>query len=122
MLNLCYATGLRASELAEGSSARSVVSNTAITWLNVLGKGGEIGKLRHDLPNSIQNRPGGETRGEHAQPRVQVITDPLKQLGVAGNGGITLTNVKHAASLVFTYEHGVFETVASKEESAEGHA
>jgi hypothetical protein len=47
-----------------------------------------------------------QLEGEQAQPCVRVIVDPLKQLGVSGNGGITLTNVKHATSLVFNYEHG----------------
>jgi hypothetical protein len=56
-----------------------------------------------------------QLEGEQAQPCVRVIVDPLKQLGVSGNGGITLTNVKHAASLVFNYELGVEdETTVSK--------
>jgi hypothetical protein len=56
-----------------------------------------------------------QLEGEQAQPCVRVIVDPLKQLGVSGNGGITLTNVKHAASLIFNYELGVDDaTTASK--------
>ena len=48
-----------------------------------------------------------QLEGDQAQLCVRVIMDPLKQLGVSGNGGITLTNVKHAASLVFNYEPGI---------------
>jgi hypothetical protein len=48
-----------------------------------------------------------QLEGEQAKPCVRVIIDPLKQLGVSGNGGLTLTNVKNAASLVFNYEQGV---------------
>ncbi|HEX6706092.1 MAG TPA: hypothetical protein VF169_15125 [Albitalea sp.] len=44
--------------------------------------------------------------GETAKPFIRIITDPLKQLKPAGSGGISLTNVKYAASLVFDYEHG----------------
>lgn len=96
----------------------------------------ELKVYLHGEPNSIQMTDSevkraastpkfylvivSQLEGEHAQPRVRVITDPLKQLGVSGNGGITLTNVKHAASLVFNYEHGVNGAAASKEESTAG--
>lgn len=90
----------------------------------------ELKVYLHGEPNSIQMTDSevkraastpkfylvivSQLEGEHAQPRVRVITDPLKQLGVSGNGGIVLTNVKHAASLVFNYEHGVNGVAASK--------
>lgn len=83
----------------------------------------ELKVYLHGEPNSIQMTDSevkraastpkfylvivSQLEGEHAQPRVRVIVDPLKQLSVSGNGGITLTNVKHAASLLFDYEHGV---------------
>lgn len=92
----------------------------------------ELKVYLHGEPNSIQMTDSevkraastpkfylvivSQLEGEHAQPRVRVITDPLKQLGVSGNGGITLTNVKHAASLVFNYE-GVNGAAAGKKES-----
>ncbi|KWO67327.1 hypothetical protein WT98_02550 [Burkholderia territorii] len=98
----------------------------------------ELKVYLHDEPNSIQMTDSevkraastpkfylvivSQLEGEHSQPRVRVIMDPLKQLGVAGNGGITLTNVKHAASLVFNYEHEVNVEAASKKESNEGSA
>ena len=64
-----------------------------------------------------------QLEGEQAQPCVRVIMDPLKQLGVSGNGGITLTNVKHAASLVFNYESGIEGvTAASQNQSTLGTA
>jgi hypothetical protein len=53
-----------------------------------------------------------QLEGEQAQPCVRVILDPLKQLGVSGNGGITLTNVKHATSLVFNYEPRIEDPTA----------
>lgn len=56
-----------------------------------------------------------QLEGEQAQPRVRVIADPLRQLDVSGNGGITLTNVKHATSLVFDYEYGVEAAAAAYE-------
>jgi hypothetical protein len=61
--------------------------------------------------------------GENAKPSIRIITDPLKQLKPVGSGGISLTNVKYAASVVFDYEHGSEgEAVASshaREEAAE---
>lgn len=92
----------------------------------------ELKVYLHGEPNSIQMTDSevkraastpkfylvivSQLEGEHAQPRVRVITDPLKQLDVSGNGGITLTNVKHAASLVFNYEHGVGGEAGSEKE------
>lgn len=93
----------------------------------------ELKVYLHGEPNSIQmtdsevKRAASTTKfylvivsqleGEHAQPRVRVIADPLKQLDVSGNGGITLTNVRHAASLVFNYEHCASGAASKKDSS-----
>jgi hypothetical protein len=91
----------------------------------------ELKVYLHGEPNSIQLTDSevkraastpkfyliivSQLEGEQAQPCVRIIIDPLKQLDVSGNGAITLTNVKHAASLVFNYElSGAEATAASK--------
>ena len=45
-----------------------------------------------------------ELEGASAKPRVRIIADPVNQLAVAGTANITMTGVKHAASLLFEYE------------------
>lgn len=47
-----------------------------------------------------------QLEGASAKPSVRIIADPVNQLAVADNASITMTGVRHAASLVFEFEPG----------------